>query len=122
MTELRQQRSSIADRLSDALTVHTCRALVARDVDQRPRQIGQGRRLLQQAIGLARSGGRIVARLGVRCTQQLSHGFGYVLGPCGSAPFRAVGKRELQLVESGTSQPVTPFAPPALPGFITTTR
>ena len=69
---------------------------------------------------LARSGGRLVRFLDVRCMQQPSLRLGYVRGLGGAAPLRAVGKHERQLASSGTSQPATPFAPPALPGFITT--
>ena len=58
----------------------------------------------------------------IRCVQQIRPSDGFVRLRVRFALFRVVGKHESQLTRFRTFQLVIPFAPPALPGFVATTR
>jgi hypothetical protein len=100
--------------------VHTRRAFVTRDVEQRSRHIRHERCSFQRTkvlLTFVCPGGRVCHLLVVRYQQQPGFVFGYVRRLDLFAPLRAVRKRERQLARFGLSKLVTLFARSALPGF-----
>ena len=83
-----QQARSLRFRLLDRLAIDPWCTLVAYYVQQRPCEIGLGRHLLQQPIGIGRPGGGTCPGFALRCVQQPRAMLGYVRAspsppPCG---------------------------------------
>src|SRR5262245_34355973 len=64
----------------------------------------------------------IIVRQKKRPRFLLRHLLALGVGPLAPAPVRAVGEHEAQLTVTRPSQPISPFAPRALPRFIAHTR
>ncbi len=101
-TQHRKQARSFLNRFLHAATVHTGRALVARDVQKRPCQIRQGRHPFQQSRRADCCGGETLRLPAVRYVQQVRLAVGCVRRRLALAPLRAVGEREPQLALSVT--------------------
>ncbi len=100
-----------------APSIHTRRASIARDVKQRLRQIRRLRHCVQERTHALSGGGRADRLPCLRCMQQERSPVRYAGLSIVLAPLRAIGEHEVLLTGLYSSQPVTPFAPPALPGF-----
>jgi hypothetical protein len=111
-------RRSVRFRRLDRLSVNTRCSLVTHHVQQRPGQIGFGRRLLKQLTGVSHAGAGTSRFLVPRFMQQKAPPPGCVRWLGRSAPRRAVGEHEAQLPWSRLSQSISPFAPPAFTGFV----
>jgi hypothetical protein len=121
-TQPREKRRRLRLRLLDRLSVETRCALVAHHVDERQSQIGLRRHLFQQPTGIGCPGDGSCRSLALRSLQQERAPLGCVRRPTAPAPIRAVGEHEAQLTVTRPSQPISPFAPRALPPFIAPTR
>jgi len=101
-----------------APSIHTRRASIARDVKQCFRHVRRLHHFVQKKTRALFWGGRTDRLPCLRCMQQERSPFRYAGLSIGLIPLRAVGEHEVLLTGFYSFQPVTPFAPPALPGFI----
>ena len=114
-------------RLLDRLSVDARSALVAHHVQQRQGEVRLRRHLFQQPTGIGRPGDGSCRSLALRSLQQERAPLGCVRRPIAPAPIfsqeaRAVGEHEAQLTVTRPSQPISPFAPRALPRFLANTK
>jgi hypothetical protein len=122
MAQRGEERRGILLRFHDRLSVHSRCPLVAYHLEQRLRQIGRRRYLLEQPTGVDRTGDGSCRFLGLRCMQQEGAPAGCVRRAPLPAPLRAGGESEAQLTVTRPSQSISPFAPPAFTGFHATTK
>jgi len=120
--QTRQKLRRISLRFLDRLSVDARCALVAHHIEQRQSQVGLRRHLFQQPTGIGCPGDGSCRSLALRSLQQERAPLGCVRRPLAPAPLRAVGEHEAQLTVTRPSQPISPFAPRALPRFIAHTK
>ncbi len=124
--QTREKLRRVGLRLLDRLSVDARCALVAHHVEQRQSEVRLRRHLFQQPTGIGRPGDGSCRSLALRSLQQERAPLGCVrrpsLRPRLLQEVRAVGEHEAQLTVTRPSQPISPFAPRALPRFIAHTK
>jgi hypothetical protein len=117
-----QKLRRVGLRLLDRLSVDARCALVAHHVEQRQGEVRLRRHIFQQPTAIGCPGDGSCRSLALRSLQQKRAPLGCVRRPVAPAPVRAVGEHEAQLTVTRPSQPISPFAPRALPRFIAHTK